>query len=287
MHLVKRLFIFTLFMIFSSQLQAQMKRERVVKDGPVDAVFKAPKLITLNTTKNIDPKTLHFMIQHSFGPVESLTNAQELWGMDGSANIRFSLDWGITDKLSLGIGRTKFQKAYDFRGKYTLSQQTRSGSVPLSVSIDATLGVRTDDAPGYSMNDRLFGGISIPISRKVNEDLSFLLSPSVAVFQQTEFLAPFYSFEDLYVGLGMGSRYKISKRTVLTGEFMPVYSDGLRVQLGFGVEIETGSHVFQMFLTTSQFYTEPYMMRYATNLDGGLLNHLRLGFNVNRLFWFE
>jgi hypothetical protein len=277
-----------IFLISTSlTVQAQMKRERVVTDGPVDAVFKAPKLITLNTTKNIDPKTLHFMIQHSFGPVESLTNAQELWGLDGTANIRFSLDWGITDKLSLGIGRTKFQKAYDFRGKYTLSQQTHSGSVPFSVSIDATLGIRTDDTPGFAFNDRLFGGVSVPISRKVNEDLSFLLSPSLAVFQQTEFLAPFYSFEELYVGVGMGTRYKISKRTVLTGEFMPVYSDGLRVQLGVGVEIETGSHVFQMFLTTSQFYTEPYMMRYATNLDGGLLNHLRLGFNVNRLFWLE
>lgn len=48
------------------------------------------------------------MIHHSFGPIESLTNTQELWGLDGAANIRFSLDWGITDKLSLGIGRTKF-----------------------------------------------------------------------------------------------------------------------------------------------------------------------------------
>ena len=281
----------TLFLLvligFSISATAQKKRERVVKDGPIDAVFKAPKLIVFNTTKNTDKNTLHMMIQHSFGPVMNWDNYQELWGLDGSANIRFSLDYGISDDFSIGIGRTKIEKAYDFRAKYSLAKQTRSGSVPFSVSIDGTIGMRTDDAVGYSLNDRFFGGVSVPVSSKVSDDFSLLIYPSMAFFGKTEFSGPFYAFEDMYFGLGLGGRYKLTNRTVLTFESMPVYSEGIRMVLGAGVEIETGSHVFQMFLTTSQYYTDPYMMRYASNLDGGILNHLRLGFNVNRLFWFD
>ncbi|TNE72958.1 hypothetical protein EP331_05835 [bacterium] len=284
---MKKLLAIVILSMFAGSSFAQMKRERVSADGPVDAVFKAQRLITLSTTKNVNPGTIQFMIQHSFGPIESLTNSQELWGIDGAANIRFSLDWGISENLSLGFGRTKYEKAYDFRGKYTLAKQTRSGSVPLGVAIDATLGIRTDDAPGYSFNDRLFGGVSIPVSRKVNEEFSMLISPSIAFFQKTDFISPFYSFKDIYYGVGLGARYKVSKRMVLMGEFSPVYSDGLRTNFGMGLEMETGSHVFQLFVTTSQFYTEPYMMRYATNLDGGVLEHLRIGFNVNRLFWYD
>jgi len=275
------------FLLSFSSLFAQAKRTRAKADGPISAVFKAPKLIVFNTTKNTDENTLHMMIQHSFGPVESLDNYQNLYGLDGSANIRISLDYGINDKFSIGLGRTKMDKAYDFRAKYTLAQQTRSGSVPFSISFDATVGIITETKNDYSFSDRLFTGFSLPISRKFSEDFSILVYPSFAYFAKTDFIGAPYSKEQLYVGLGLGSRYKISNRTVLTFESLPVYSNGIRLVLGAGIEMETGSHVFQMFLTTSGYYTDPYMLRYASNMDKGILNYLRLGFNVNRLFWFE
>lgn len=274
-------------LIFSSTVSAQMKRERVVKDGPVESVFKAPKLVVFNTTKNTDENNLHMMIQHSFGPIESLDNAQNLWGLDGTANIRISLDYGITDKWSVGIGRTKKEKAFDFRTKYNFLEQTRSGKVPISAAIDATVGIRTDEKPDFSISDQLFAGFSIPISRKVSEDLSLMLYPSAAWFGKTEFIGMHQSLEQFYYGLGLAGRYKVSKRSVVTVEGMPVFSEGIRTVMSLGWEIETGSHVFQVFLTTSEFYTDPYMLRYATNMDGDFLNHVRIGFNVNRLFWFN
>jgi hypothetical protein len=114
-----------------------------------------------------------------------------------------------------------------------------------------------------------------------------MLYPSAAWFAKTVFVGPNQSLEQLYYGLGFGGRYKVSKRSVITAEGIPVFSDGLRTVMSLGWEIETGSHVFQMFLTTSQFYTDPHMLRYATNMNGGFLNHFRIGFNVNRLFWFD
>ncbi|NCP83431.1 MAG: hypothetical protein GW809_02320 [Bacteroidetes bacterium] len=275
-----------LFLSFTSSF-AQVKRTRAKVDGPISAVFKAPKLIVFNTTKNTNENTLHMMIQHSFGPVESLDNYQNLYGLDGTANIRFSLDYGINDAFSVGLGRTKLDKAYDFRAKYTLTQQSRSGSTPFSISFDATLGIITESKTNFSFTDRLFTGVSLPISRKFSEDLSLLLYPSFAYFARAHFIGPAYSKDQLYVGLGLGSRYKFSHRSVFTFESLPVYSNGIRLVLGAGIELETGSHVFQMFLTTSSFYTDPYMLRYASNMDKGILNHLRLGFNVNRLFWFD
>lgn len=282
-------FVTVLFIISIpfSTTNAQRKRERAVVDGPVDAVFKAPKLVVFNTTKNTDKHNLHMMIQHSFGSVQGLDNYQNLWGLDGSANIRISLDYGITDKWSVGIGRTKTEKAFDFRTKYSIMEQTRSGKLPVSISIDATLGFRTDPVTNFSTTDRLFAGFSLPISRRVNENVSLMLYPAAALFAKTVFVGSSQSIEQLYYGLGFAGRYKVSKRSVITAEGMPVISDGIRAVMSLGWEIETGSHVFQLFLTTSQFYTDPYMLRYATNMNGGFLDYFRIGFNVNRLFWFD
>lgn len=54
--------------------------------------------------------------------------------------------------------------------------------------------------------------------------------------------------------------------------------------MGIGWEIETGGHVFQMFLTNSSGIVEPqYFFHTATSWkDGGI----RLGFNISRAFNF-
>ena len=53
---------------------------------------------------------------------------------------------------------------------------------------------------------------------------------------------------------------------------------------GIGWEIETGGHVFQMFITNSSGIVEPqYFLHTATSWkDGGV----RLGFNISRAFNF-
>ena len=52
---------------------------------------------------------------------------------------------------------------------------------------------------------------------------------------------------------------------------------------GVGLNIETGGHVFQLFLKTSNWHTEQYML--ANNTEKFFDGDIRFGFNVNRLFW--
>ena len=74
----------------------------------------------------VDREAVHraFRAAKIANPLVVATNGvEDLFGLDGSANIRFGLDYGLFDRLSIGIGRSRFDKLYDFRFKANLLRQ--------------------------------------------------------------------------------------------------------------------------------------------------------------------
>src|SRR5687767_5898029 len=78
-------------------------REKVI------ATFKGSKVISLQTTETVKAKTLDFCVTHRFGNIGTPSGGgpHTLYGFDNSTDIRISFDFGITENLTLGVGRSK------------------------------------------------------------------------------------------------------------------------------------------------------------------------------------
>src|SRR5436190_4666347 len=76
----------------------------------VRGAFKGTRVINLQSVEKVSPGTLQFLIQHRFGALNG--GAYQLYGLD-QATIRFALEYGISNFLMAGIGRSSYQKNYD------------------------------------------------------------------------------------------------------------------------------------------------------------------------------
>jgi hypothetical protein len=277
-----------LILLFKPALcNAQMARTRAAADGPVDAAFKATRLVLLPTTKNYDAGTLNFSIMHSFDEVR--TGGDDLWGLDGSANIRFGLDYGISDRLSVGFGRSRIGKFYDLRAKYVAVEQTTSDKIPVTVALQSTMAATTIPmafSGAYNNVHRLSYSHLLLVSRKISEQITIQLSPMLVHFNRVSPGSP-----NTLGAVALSGRAKITKRTALIGEYIPVLTkkfQGTRNAFSLGAEFETGGHVFQLFFTNSSGLIEPQAIA-ATNagfFKTNLFGQFRFGFNVHRIFWF-
>ena len=264
---------------------SQMPRERVRKDRPVDATFKASKIILMPSVKNYDEKTLNFAIMHSFGEIQ--TGYSELFGLDGAANIRFSLDYGLSEKLSVGVGRSRYFKNYDFRAKYNILEQMRSDKVPVSVAYQVDMGINTLErayASPYVLADRFNYSHVLMIARKFSDKLSLQLMPTLIHFNRVGPDAPNTMF-----AMGFGGRYKLTSRAAFTYEYAGILGDRperTKDLISLGIDLETGGHVFQLFFTTATGLTEQFAIAQNSTafFDTNPFGQFRWGFNVNRIF---
>lgn len=266
---------------------AQLERQRVQADGPVELTFMAPKNINLYTSEPLGKGELHYSIMHTFGEVN--LGPRNLWGIDGGANVRFSFEYGFYDRFSAGIGRSSLDKIVDFYAKFSLLRQTKSGSIPVSVSIIPTGGINTtgpDFLPdNYIFTDRLNAGFSLPIARKFNDELSLQVSPMVVHFNR---VGPEIDVMDpsvnTYYTAGLAGRFKIKPQIALSFQYIPPLTDAknLDPNIAVGIDIETGGHVFQMFFTTSRALNDQYLI--AGRNGDFFAREFRFGFNINRLF---
>lgn len=86
--------------------------------------------------------------------------------------------------------------------------------------------------------------------------------------------------------IGAGGIYKITSRFILSGEYYYLLAgktaDDFENSLSFGIEIETGGHVFQIHVSNSGGMTEKAFIPETTGkwTEGDI----HLGFNIIRIF---
>ena len=88
----------------------------------------------------------------------------------------------------------------------------------------------------------------------------------------------------LQMALGLGMRYKITTRTSLNVEYIPMLTGrgDFRNSFSIGFDIETGGHVFQLDFTNSIGLNESlFISRNTTQWNTA---GVRLGFNLHRVF---
>ena len=260
--------------------------EEDTKREVVYATFKGTQLINASTNETPGEGVLQFMMAHRFGSFND-DYLYNFFGLD-NAQVRMQLDYGVTDRLNIGIGRSSFLKVADGFIKYQLLQQQQgTRTVPVSIALHSSTNYRNaryTDGIDHSMSDRFSYMHQAIIARKWNRKLSTLVSPSVVHFN----LVPAAQDPNTTAHITLGARYKISNRMALTGESTLLsnreFSSGERYTTPFalGVDIETGGHVFQLHISNTRAMNGPYWM--ARNPYSASNGGLFLGFNISRVF---
>ncbi|QHS60207.1 DUF5777 family beta-barrel protein [Chitinophaga agri] len=255
------------------------------KSHIVTGTFKATQLINVPTIESPGKKSLQFLIMHRFGKINE--GAYELFGLD-NASIRFGLDYGITDRLSAGVGRSSVDKAFDGNIKYKILQQS-TGGTPVSLSLYELVTHYTQrytDKPYLSGRFRTSYTSQLLIARKFSRNLSLQLAPS---WTHYNLVGTPEDKNDVFA-ISAGGRMKFTKRMSLTAEYnylLPdqVVSTKIYNSLSLGVDIETGGHVFQLVFTNSNGMIGPY---YLSKTNGSWdKGDIFFGFNISRSFNFR
>jgi len=248
------------------------------------ATFKSTRIINGHSIENVGKGVLDFRISHRFGTLNQ--GAKNFYGLD-NATTKLGFDYGVTNWLMVGIGRSTYEKEYDGYIKAKLYRQTDDNKHPVTVSYVGAMSVRTFDVqetPGqeYYFSNRLFYANQLLIARKVCKWLSVQLMPTHVHYN----LVPTSGEPNDVLAMGIGGRLKVSNRIALTGEYYYTIPgnklDHYKNSISAGIDIETGGHVFQLFFTNATGITERSFI--GQNTGDWREGDIHFGFNISRVF---
>jgi hypothetical protein len=285
---VALIFAFTFFS-FNHSVFAQDDLLSLIEDEKrttefTKASFKTSRVINSQSLENTAAGVLDLKISHRFGPLNG--GAYELFGLD-AATIRIGLDYGITDHLMVGVGRSSVQKTYDGFLKYKLLRQSSGArNMPVSVLWFSSIALNSlkwqDTERENYFSSRLAYTHQLILGRKFNEGFTLQLMPTVV---HRNLIATPEEKHDV-LAMGVALRQKLTRRLAINAEYYYVLPDQIdkrfKNSLAVGFDIETGGHVFQLHFTNSTAMIEK---GFITETDGDWLDgDIRFGFNISRVF---
>jgi hypothetical protein len=274
-----------------------------ITDKPVKFSWESQYLINQQTSKISPVKTLEFVIQHRFGPMEN--GRKDLWGVYApGANVRLGLDYVIYKKVQIGYGLTKANMTSDFNVKWNVLEQ-KTESMPISLTLLGNIGIDGREKAvwdtayynysdvqkfyRYKFSNRLSYFSEILIGSKLTQSLTVQGGVS---FTHYNTVAAGHDHD--IVGFHLGARYKVSPQgsVIFTGDFpmrIKDISEGQKTNrsyenIAIGYEVSTGSHAFQIFAGTSNaLLPQDVMMNNLNKIQG---KNFSLGFVITRLWSF-
>lgn len=250
------------------------------------ATFKTTRLVNGHSIENTGKGVLDFRISHRFGALDG--GISTFFGLD-NANTRIGFDYGITDWLSIGYGRSTYEKEYDGFIKAKLLRQADVKGSPISLSYVGAAYIKSMKSPTlpqqgqeYYFSNRVAYMNQLLIARKMSQSISLQLMPTHLHYN----LVPTKAEPNDVIAIGGGGRVKVSNRIAINVEYyytLPSNQlDGAKNSLSLGVDIETGGHVFQLMLSNAIAMTERAFIGQSTSdwTRGGI----HFGFNISRVF---
>ncbi len=269
------------------------------ENEPVE-VFGSTRVINSHSVETLNKGVLEFRIEHKFGDIAGTNGGtQTFFGFDNSTDIRFAFEYGLTNKLMLGFGRSKgtaalgtmgspYKSLLDGFAKYRLTRQ--SDKMPVSSTLIGTMNytymtASTDQSlvsnfPNYI--DRLAYSSQLNIARKFGSKLSLSVMPTLVYRNLVA-----YNDVNALFAIGGALRYSInSKLGVIVEYFYNVNGNTVRVgsqnSLGVAVEWSTFGHVFTINITNATGFGDVQYIPYTyQRWDKG---QFRLGFCISRKY---
>jgi hypothetical protein len=286
---MQRKFFFFLLVISCGSLYAQDDLLGLVQDEhpPKEIVknaFKSSRVINSQSMEFIGKGTMDFRILHRFGELNN--GYSNFFGLD-QASMRLGFDFGLLRDLSIGVGRSTYEKELDGFIKYALVRQsTGYHSFPASIVLVSGITMNTvpwaDPAIHNYFTSRLAYQFQLIVGRKFNEKLTIQLNPTLVHLN----IVPLHTQPNDNYALGIGGRYKLTKRMAFTWDYYYRFNGRIKNvtydPVSLGIDIETGGHVFQLHVSNCVGMNERAFIMETTNK--WYKGEVRLGFNLSRIF---
>jgi hypothetical protein len=277
------------------------------KPRPVKNTFLSSQIIDQQTVMVPVKGTFEADIQHRFASVQG--GYQNLWGIYGSANIRFGFLYTPIKDLEIGFGITKTNMLWDGSAKYAILKQNND-KYPVSVTYYGNIAVKTVANPDnvlFTYNSERWSFFNeLMIARKINDKLSVQVGFSVShqnsvhgyytksdttnvIFQEQKF--------NMWAGHFL-LRYKLTPGTAFIFDYdQPLTKfnvDNPHPNFAFGFEFGTSGHSFQLFAGNYTFLNPQQNSLYNANNPFGYTENgtkvpggqFQIGFNITRLWNF-
>lgn len=247
-------------------------------------VFEDTRIVNGHSVETSREGQMKFIIAHRFGRISD--GLSEFFGFDQST-IRLGLDYGVTDWLNIGVGRSSFEKTVDgFLKVRLLRQKKGEQSFPFSVVFYTDAAINTtkfaDETRENYFSSRLSYAHQLLIARKLSDRLSLQLAPSVV---HRNLVATKAESHDVFA-VGIAPQYRLTKTISMSAEYYHVLPDQLASEfnnsLAVGFNIHTNGHVFQLHFGNSLGMIEKFFI--TETRDSWEKGEIHFGFNITRDF---
>lgn len=266
---------------FINVLAQEIRRQDAPE--PVKYTFRDVRSYFNHTVYMLPKHHLNFHIGHRFGKING--GYATFFGMDDYANTQLALDYGINDRLTLGISRIRYHRIHDLYLKYLIVRQIK-GKSPLSIAA-MTYGSFDGHDYGEQINeviepsDRLSYMIQLMIATKIKNTLSLQFSPQ---FVHRNLVEDQYTSND---ALALNSILRINSWgiTSFQVEYHVEFSDYLEYNhiLSFGMNFETAKHNFALLFSNASVMDQTLIWS-DPEISPIAWENLIFGFNISRRF---
>lgn len=288
-------FLFFLLLV-SCSLSAQ--RERVYR------TFKDTRVVNVHSVETLPKGKLDVRISHRFGDMFGDNGGwATFYGLESAEDVAIGAEYGFTDNFNVGLYRAKgsgatpagnsgLRQNLNLVTKIKVLHQEVEG-FPFSAALvgNATLSTaeripdREDIVQSFpKFAHRMAFHGSLVLARKMGNNFSLELIPGVTHRN----LVPFAG-ENTMFSIGTAARYQVSKVMAFVADATFPFSNTLTTEngysppIGFGLEWDTGGHVFQLNFTNATGIFETDYIPYTTSSWGD--GEFRMGFTISR--WFN
>ncbi len=298
MKLFKKIgFLTLLFCSATAYSQDSIVESEELEEEPI--TFASTRIINGHSVETIAKGLMDMRIEHRFGDMAGSNGGyQNMFGFDNLSDMRIALEYGVTDDLMIGFGRSKgtsapYHSLLDGFVKYRVLKQ-KKGDMPMSLTVVGgsffTYMKASSDESQVShfpkASHRLSYFTQVNIAKHFGERFSLALMPT---YVHRNYVAA-NDMNDVFA-LGGAARLKLTSRFALIGEYYYTFPSGdfrpsstYKNSLGIALEWFTFGHNFTINITNSGGLGEAQFIPYT--FESWKKGQFRFGFCVGRKFAF-
>ena len=277
---MKNILLILLTSLISISVSAQTRLVKYTYE-----TFRGTRIVNGHSVETLRDGEMEMIIGHRFGRING--GSYELFGLD-QASIRIGLDYGVRDWLTIGGGRSSVGKEFDGFLKLRILRQGAigEGGMPVSITGFSSFAYTTlkasDPQRPVDYQNRFAFTHQVFIARKISDRFSIQLMPTLLHFN----LVDTGNEPNDKLVIGAGAKFQLSKNLAFTTEYYYALPDQFlpdkKNSFSVGLDLNTGSHVFQLHFTNSAGMIEKQFIGETT---GDWANgDIQFGFNMVRTF---
>jgi hypothetical protein len=280
-----------------------------ISETPFLATFNSSNIVNSQSVETINKKRIVFSLIQRFGNIYNSTiqNAlseagHNIFGLESLSDIRFAIDYGLTNNITIGLGRSSNKEMIDGTFKWKFVNQYVGNNFPVSICFYGNAGysaMTTENIyngtikPKTNELHRLQYCSQLLIAKSFNESFSLQVMPTYVyrnfIKQQLNVFNGKEEKNGMF-SIGIGGKIRLNKKLSALVDYFYNFSEFQTKNpfayynvLGLGLEVKSGKNVFHINVTNGSSILESSFL--TTSNDSWRNGQIKLGFNISR--WYN